>query len=123
MARRTPGKGGFGLRPPVAKTMMPVFPTPAKAGVWPYPPRPAMVPRPTAPPTYGKAASVTGLGVAPAVKLGGLPTNPVHVNPAPAAAAPMSMAMVPFNPTPPTPTTSPASSSTFGFELCFVVDR
>ena len=55
------------------------------------PPHPAIMPRPAPTTMYGKAVTVTGL--APAVKLGGVPTNPVP-------AASVSTAMVPWNPSP-----------------------
>ena len=72
------------------------------------------MPRPAPTTMYGKAVTVTGL--APAVKLGGVPTNPVP-------AASVSTAMVPWNPSPPPPAApAPAAPapSIFGFELSLI---
>ena len=113
MAGRAPGHGrGY----PPAKPMMPVFPGPPgppKAAAWP--PRPAIMARPALTMMHGKAVAVTGVGVAPAVKLGGVPTNPVP-------AASVSTAMVPWSPSPP-PAAPPApapSNVIFGFELSLI---
>jgi len=114
MAGRVPG---YGRGYPPAKPMMPVFPGPPgppKAAAWGRPPHPAIMPRPAPTTMYGKAVTVTG--VAPAVKLGGEPTNPVP-------AASVSTAMVPWNPSPPPPAApAPAAPapSIFGFELSLI---